>query len=393
MSEHSVLVLADGNAARRSERHAALTASGLSDDDLLIYEAARGTEALEFVALHNPDAVLLDIELPDDPDGIDVYARLKADVAFTAPVILAIPRSAPEARKAAAFACGADAYIVEPEAPEALAATVRSALRLGWAERRLSAANASLRAAQAEIEQFASQVCHDVEEPLRAVTTFVELVEERGPDSLTENERAYLGHVLAASARVRGLLRGFSAYTQAGCGRRAHFGRLDLRGPAYAAVQSLRKRVEESQTSILFEEPWPPVWGDFAQLQQVFEQVIGNAINYRAPGSAPTITIGAKPASGAEWIVAVADRGMGIAAGFHSSIFLPFKRLHGREIPGAGMGLAISRRIVEAHGGRMWVESSEGRGAVFCFSLRALESGTPAEQLPFTGRTGASANR
>ena len=114
-----------------------------------------------------------------------------------------------------------------------------------------------LRAAQSEIEHFAAQVCHDVEEPLRAVTTFVQLVEERSEAGFTENERGYLDHVLTASARVRCLLRGFLGYAQAGHGRLAHFGRLDLRSAAAAAVQSLRRRVEESHTTIVFEQPWP----------------------------------------------------------------------------------------------------------------------------------------
>ena len=240
---------------------------------------------------------------------MELYNRLKADARFTSPVILSIPTSAPDARKAIALAQSADAYLVEPVDAEVLAATVRSTLRLGRAERERSALSARLRAAQSEIEQFAAQVCHDVEEPLRAVTTFVQLVEERNEAGLTENERGYLDHVLTASARVRCLLRGFLSYAQAGHGRLAHFGRLDLRSAAAAAVQSLRKRVEESRTTIVFEQPWPVVWGDFGQLQQVFEQLIRNAIDYRPSGSNATVTIGAKQTNGEEWVVAVADNG------------------------------------------------------------------------------------
>ena len=122
------------------------------------------------------------------------------------------------------------------------------------------------------------------------------------------------------------------------------------------------------------------VWGDFGQLQQVFEQVIRNAIDYRPPGSQATVTMGAKQTNGEEWVVGVSDNGSGIAADFQAAVFLPFKRLHGREIAGAGMGLAISKKIVEAHGGRMWVESKPGAGAAFCFTLRAFEASEHASQ-------------
>ncbi len=382
MSEHSVLILADGDAARRSLRRAALADPAQREDDMLILEATSGTEALELTARHQPDAVMVDLDLPD-LDGIEVHSRLKADAKFTSPVIVSIPAGASAARRAAGFLCGADAYIVEPSDPEALAAivrcTLRMALRIGCAERELAATSARLRGVQAEMEQFASQVCHDVEEPLRAVTTFVQLVEERGEPGFTASERGFLEHVLVASNRVRGLLRGFLSYTQAGRGRRAHFGRLDLGAPARAAVQSLRKRVEESGTSIIFEEAWPVVWGDFGQLQQVFEQVIGNAIDYRQPGSPARIAISAA-LSGETWVVSVADSGGGIAPDFHSSVFLPVKRLHGRDNPGTGMGLAISKRIVEAHGGCMWVESTPGNGSTFHFTLRPLEAAEPSQE-------------
>jgi light-regulated signal transduction histidine kinase (bacteriophytochrome) len=370
MSDLSVFVLADCDEQRRRERR-----DILAGEELCIHEAAFGREALELAALHRPDAILLDLDLAD-PDGLEVYSRLKADANFTSPVILSIPRSAPD-RKAVALAQGAEAYLVEPVELEVFAAAVRSTLRLGQAERERSALGARLRAAQSEIEQFAAQLCHDVEEPLRAVTTFVQIVEER-QGALAEPERGYLEHVLAASARVRCLLRGFLSYAQAGRGRRAHFGRLDLRAAAAAAVQSLRKRVEESRSEIVIEEPWPTVWADFGQLQQVFEQVLRNAIDYHAPQSAARVTLSAKRGDGDEWVVLIADNGAGVATDFQASIFLPFKRLHGREIPGAGMGLAICRKIVEAHGGRMWVESQPGAGASFYFTLRAFETAEKA---------------
>ncbi len=370
MTRLPVLLLADPDEPRRSARRATL-----EGEDLAIQEASRGSEVLELAARAAsnaiPDAILIELELAD-PDGLEVYRRLKADPGFTAPVILSVAAATPEARKAAALAEGADIYLLEPEEPELFAAAVRSMLRLGRAERERSELSARLRAAQAETEQFAAQLCHDVEEPLRAVTTFVQLVEER--QGLSEPERRYLEHVLSAGSRVRALLRGFLGYAQAGHGRRARFGRVDLRSPAAAAVQALKKRVEQSGAAIAMEGTWPTVWGDFGQLQHVFEQLIRNAIDYHPAGSAPAINIRAENGPAGEWTVAVSDNGPGIAADFQASVFQPFKRLHGREIPGAGMGLAIAKKIVEAHGGRIWVESRAGAGASVRFSVRELEN-------------------
>lgn len=387
MNTLPVFLLADSDEARRRARCAAL-----AGEDVAIKEASTGRKALELAGAGQdanlaPDAVLLELDLADQDggpeDGLDIYRRLKANAVFTAPVILSIPASAPEAQRAAALAEGAEAYVLEPVGPELFAATVRSMLRLGRAERERALLTARLRAAQAETEQVAAQLCHDIEEPLRAVSTFVQLVEER--QGLTEPERGYLAHVLAAGARARSVLRGFLSYAQAGHGRRARFGRVDLGSPAAAAVQALRKRVDQTQTVITVEGPWPTVWGDFGQLQQVFEHVIRNAIDYHPAGSAPVIAIKAAQGPGQEWTIAISDNGPGIGADFQSAIFLPFKRLHGREIPGAGLGLAISKKIVETHGGRIWVESQAGAGACFRFTIRALESEHSASEQAMGG--------
>jgi signal transduction histidine kinase len=113
------------------------------------------------------------------------------------------------------------------------------------------------------------------------------------------------------------------------------------------------------------------VWGDFTNLVSVFHNLISNSLKYRRPDHASIIQIEAKQSSPIEWTIRVNDNGIGIAPKYHLQIFEPFKRLHGSEIPGTGIGLALCRRIVEAHGGRIWVESVPGHGATFCFTLRS----------------------
>lgn len=381
MTSLPVLLLADPNEARRRSRR-----SALESEELVVQEASTGTEALESIKQKAPDAILIELGLAD-PDGLDVLRRLKADSAFTSPIIVSIPAPAPEERKTAALAESAEAYLLEPGGTqtdgdqergqmELLAATVRSMIRLGRAERERSALSADLRSAQGEAELFAARLYHDIEEPLRAVTTFVQIVEER--KVLTESEQGYATLVQAAATRVRALLRGFISYAQAGHGNRSRFGRVDLKSPATAAVQALRKRIEQSHATVSIEGAWPTVWGDFGQLQQVFDHLLRNAIDYIPAGTAPVISLRAEHGPEQDWTIAVSDNGSGIPADFQASIFLPFKRLHGREIPGAGLGLAIARKIVETHGGRIWVESRAGGGASFRFSIRAAEKGEEA---------------
>jgi signal transduction histidine kinase len=371
----AVIVAARDAAVRKARIDA------LAGEALRAREAASDREILTLAESEMPDLLLLDIDLAFE-DGIDVCRRLLLNPAFTAPILLCISASAPQYRKRAAFKQAADAHLVEPAEPGVLPAMVRSMLRLAGMRREYAASTekirrleAQLTQAQADAEQFAAQACHDVEEPLRGVTTFAQLIEERREARLSDTERAYLEHVRAASGRVRLLVRSMLAYSRAGR-RRAHFGPVDLRTAASAAIKSINGRAEETGSAIRLAPSLPCVLGDFGELQEVFGQVIRNAIDYRKPGCAASVIVRAEEAEPGEWVIGITDNGPGIPQDRLATIFLPFKRLHGREIPGSGMGLAIANRIVEAHGGRMWVESENGQGSTFYFTLPGLQSGS-----------------
>jgi light-regulated signal transduction histidine kinase (bacteriophytochrome) len=257
--------------------------------------------------------------------------------------------------------CGADLCLPRSLTPAFLVEALKTLLRLRGVERELEQS-------RIELVDFSRQIAHDIEGPLRGVVTFAELIGQAHP--LSENEQTYLGHVLSSADQVRRVARGVLAYAEAQRARPC-LTAVPLRGVIVATVHGLRERIKESAADLRILDPLPSVLGDFSALQQVIQSLMTNAINYRCSNTSLSVTIGAKPGTGGEWLIFVSDNGIGVAQQYHESIFAPFKRLHGLEIPGAGMGLAICKHIVEAHGGRIWVESEPGGGASFLFTLRA----------------------
>lgn len=383
MNTGPIAVLAASDPKTRDQWKQALNGQEQPAGGFRFFDAETAEDTAELVSSQHPDLVVLDAGIADGDVG-GLCRKIQATPECIAPILLSIPKWASGDSREAAFRALADAFVPEPAEPAAFAATASAMLRLAEARRemaaltaRISALEEKLTAAQTDVEQFASFVCHDFEEPLRAVTTFVQLIDEK-PDRLTPNEQEYLRHVLAASTRVRSLLRGFLSYSQAGRRPRQQFAPVDLKTVLASALQILRRRVEETHAAVRVEGALPALPGDFASLQQVFEQVIGNALEYRAPNAAPSITISARPEEGDEWTLEVRDNGPGIPENLRSVVFLPFKRLHGREIPGSGMGLAIAKRIVESHGGRIWVDSVPGGGTCVYLRLPAVQAASYA---------------
>ena len=187
---------------------------------------------------------------------------------------------------------------------------------------------------------------------------------------LSDRERQYLDFMLNGTDRMRDLLDYFLIYAQSASDNPATYSMVDLKGVAHSAVKSLHEPISESGASVTISPSLPRVWGNSPRLQQVLRCMITNAIKYRNPDAPLEIRIEAARDIAGEWKVSVHDNGIGIAKQYHESVFAPFKRLHGKSIPGCGMGLAVCRRIVEAHGGHIWVESNPEGGSDFHFTLR-----------------------
>jgi two-component system sensor histidine kinase/response regulator len=368
MTEAATIINVDDNEAARYVKTRTLVRAGF-----VVYEAATGSEGLRSVAEHNPDLVLLDVNLPD-VHGIEVCRRIKSSSSGSSVIVLQISASAITVPHAtAALDGGADAYLIEPVAPEILVATVRALLRLQKAERELSAANErlhilnhELQRSNEDLQQFAFAASHDLQEPLRTIASFVGLLERTARAKLTGAELEYLAFVSDGSHRMQNLIADLLSYSQVGQ-KPAPFQTVDLKAVLPWTIENLRELVDKSNAVITW-DTLPCVTGDEAQLGQVLQNLIGNAIKYGRPGLQPVIHLSASREND-DWLVRVRDNGIGIESKHFQLIFAPFKRLHGREISGTGIGLAICRRMIEAHGGNIWVESSPNEGSTFCFTV------------------------
>jgi len=200
---------------------------------------------------------------------------------------------------------------------------------------------------------------------VRAVKVFSELLVQRYRGQMDQTADEFIGMIQDGASNMETLIRTLLAYATVGQGPLTRK-RVGLGSVVDAVVTTLQPTIEELQAEISYGE-LPTVHGDPVLLQQLVQNLIGNALKYVGE-SAPRLKISAHDA-GREWVVAVKDNGPGIAPEHHGTIFLPLKRLHGGEISGTGMGLAVCRKIAEHHGGRIWVDSRPGMGCTFYFTL------------------------
>lgn len=234
------------------------------------------------------------------------------------------------------------------------------------ADQRLEKTLADLRRSNAELEQFAYIASHDLQEPLRMVSSYVQLLERRYRGRLDDDADAFIGFAAEGAERMRSLINDLLLYSRVGRQGKP-FSATECEDVLAMALDNLQVAVRESGAAITHDE-LPTVRADPSQLVQLFQNLVGNAIKFHG-SQTPRVHISARH-DGDEWVFSVRDSGMGIAPEYHERIFRVFQRLHSRaEYPGTGIGLSLCRRIVERHGGRIWVESEPGAGATFLFTM------------------------
>jgi PAS domain S-box-containing protein len=228
------------------------------------------------------------------------------------------------------------------------------------------AAQEELQRSNAELEQFAYVASHDLQEPLRMVSSYTQLLERRYGERFDADAKEFMGYVVDGAARMKQLIEDLLAYSRVGTHGK-EFKPVALEAALSRALANLRAAIAESGATVTH-DPLPTLPGDELQLAQLFQNLIGNALKFRGAVS-PVVHISVLDRN-TECEIGVRDNGIGIEPQYYEKVFMVFQRLHAMgEYPGTGIGLAICKKVVERHGGRIRVESQPGAGSSFLFTL------------------------
>lgn len=391
----------------------------LETHGMSVTPALNGKEALALMEKRPPTMLITDIQMPE-MDGYELCRRIKAHpLMANIPVILLTSLS--DVRDiVSGLECGADNFIVKPydeeflmsrihhilenqrlsrEEPNAngipfmfagvrrvlpshpsrmiglLVSTYETAVQKNLALRDANAAleekARELARSNADLERFGYIASHDLIEPLRTITNFLQLLERRYQSVLDNDAKEYIVFAVDGATRMRRLITALLEYSRVGT--RAHpLSLCDCNKILATALQNLQVAIEESAAQVTH-EVLPTVMADEIQLEQLLQNLIGNALKFHKPGEPPRIHIGVKR-NGSDWQFSVQDHGIGIPEKESERIFEIFQRLHTvKEYAGTGIGLAICKKIVERHGGRIWVTSQPGAGSTFSFTIPAAD--------------------
>jgi len=320
-----------------------------------------GVEALAMVRRWRPDLVLSDVMMPL-MDGIRLTREIKKDKDISMIPIVLLTAMTDRESLMAGWQAGADDYLFKPFHPKELEARVKSLLdgvewhRKGEAYRRQRDA----------LEHFTHIASHDLREPLRKIVNFVQLF-RAGQKNLDPEAESYLRAIVEGSQRMYRLLNILMEYSRLDKDVN-YFEPADLKTLVETVEEDLSESIRQSGAQIILGDlPTLPVMA--GQLSLVFQNLIGNSIKYHKDQVAPVIHIGARK-NDIEWVFSVSDNGIGFDPDHSEKIFIMFERLHGKEkYPGDGMGLAICRKIIEKHGGKIWAEGKPEEGSTFYFTL------------------------
>ena len=356
-----------------------------------LVKAASGKEALDLLHQEDFAVILMDVHMPV-MDGLETAALVRQTALNReTPIVFLTAEGRSEAEIARGYEVGAVDYLLKPFVPQILRHKVgvlvelhQKTAEIKRLNRKLGEANAALEGrvqertaaleargvdlgrSNEELAQFAAVASHDLQEPLRTLSTYLQLLRKNNLGRLDAEDEEIFEVVLGSARRMRQLISDLLAFSQVGLGERK-LGQVDSRVLVDRVLEQMKQMVEERGAKISV-GPMPVLDAEPALLGQVFQNLIGNALKFQ-PGDAPTVELSARRGDGC-WVFAVKDQGIGIAPEHVEKVFRLFGRLHGRdEYPGNGLGLSLCKKVVERHGGRIWLDPSPGPGSTFYFSI------------------------
>ena len=345
----------------------------LSQAGFDVYQATTGKEGLAEALRVHPDIILLDVQLPDT-NGYLVCEMIKNQPELEETFVVFITGSKVKSEdQAKGLEMGAEGYITRPIPNRELLARVvsferikRTEKELRLARKKLETLNADLTRSNEDLQNFAYAISHDLQEPLRMISSYLSLLEKRYHQELDDSAREFIDFAVDGADRMKNMIKGVLSYSRVA----THGVAFEIFSPNQAcqqALDNLAVLIQENRVKIEVGD-LPDVVGDQIQISQVFQNLINNAIKFNQDQN-PLIRISGHKIDGDCQFI-VEDNGIGIPEKSAERIFAIFQRLHTREeYPGTGMGLTICKRIIDRHGGQIWVESNPGQGSRFYFTL------------------------
>jgi len=336
----------------------ALQKGGLDSESEVVQTAA---EFSDMVRKNKYEIILADYRLPGW-NGMETVTILRQE-GLDIPVVL-VSGALGDLKAVECIKQGAADYVLKDQLAR-LPQSVRRAIEEKELRDENRRTHAELTRSNRDLEQFAYVASHDLQEPLRMVATYTQLLAERYEGKLDENADKYIHYAVDGALRMKTLVKDLLAFSRVGRKQEAPQD-TDCNIVVRSVVANLQSVIQESGASISYSD-LPVLLADHTELVQLFQNFIGNAIKFRR-SERPEIRITAEKKK-KDWLFSVADNGIGIASQHADDVFVIFKRLHTREeYPGSGIGLAICKKIVEQNQGRIWVESQPGQGSTFRFT-------------------------
>jgi len=379
----------------------------------LLFTALNGTKGIELAATENPDVILLDIVMPG-MDGYEVCKILKADTKHSnIPVVFLTAINGGKESRIRALECGAEALLAKPIDQSELIAQVRAMVKIKdaniiqqnenvrltqlveeqirelklthtatlnmledlsnevetrkQAEEKMLATLQNLERSNKDLEQFAYVANHDLQEPLRMISSYTQLLERKYKDKLDQDANDYIQFAVNGAIRMQKLLNDLLEFSKINSHAKMNE-QVGTSTPLGQAISNLHQLIEEN-TALITNDDLPAITADESQIIRLFQNLIENAIKFKKKTELPKIHISCTRQKNM-YQFSVADNGIGIEMHYHDRVFTIFQRLHSvKHYPGTGIGLSICKRIVERHGGTIWFESTVNQGTTFYFTI------------------------